>query len=94
MKNLNDKLYNAFNKFLTDMEGGYLIFGVAIVAIIFAIIGFHGTTPFNWKWFVFFEIPLYGFCIWALWQAFKMYKGHLDFMKKTKNTDEKKNERF
>lgn len=42
--------------------------------IICAIIGHYGTMGFNWKWFIFFELPLYLFCSWALYKAYKLYK--------------------
>ncbi len=67
-----EKLYVKFNDFLTN-GGGYVIFVFALVAIIFAIVGFYGQNGFDWKWNVFFLFPLYIFCAWALWQAMKMY---------------------
>ena len=42
--------------------------------ILFAIIGHYGIMGFNYKWFFFFELPLYIFCIWALYKAYKIYK--------------------
>lgn len=71
------------NDFLTNC-GGYVIFILALVAIIFAIVGFYGTHGFDWRWFVFFHLPLYIFCGWALWQAMKMYNKTL---KNKKNQD-------
>lgn len=47
---------------------------LAIFGIGFAIVGHYGTMGFSWKWFLFFELPLYIFCIWALWSAYKLYK--------------------
>lgn len=90
MGKISDKLYNAFNKFLTELGGGYIVIGAGIVAIIFAAIGFYGTHGFDWKWFVFFHLPLYIFCGWALWQATKMYKNTLRSIKskdKENNTE-------
>lgn len=55
--------------------GGYALFIIAVVAIVFAIIGFHGQHKFNIWWFIFFELPLYIFCGWALWKALKIYRG-------------------
>ena len=34
---------------------------LAFFGIVFAIIGHYGTMGFNWKLFVFFELPLYLF---------------------------------
>ena len=82
MKLITEKFYNAFNKFLTEYGGMSVIFILAVLGIGCAIVGFHGTTEFNWKWFAFFEIPLYVFCGWALWKAFKMYKDFMDSNKK------------
>ena len=82
MKTLNEKLYAAFNKFFTEYGGMNAIFVLALFGIACEIIGFHGSTEFNWKWFVFFEVPLYSFCGWALWKAFKMYRDFMDNNKK------------
>ena len=81
-----DKLYVKFNDFLTN-GGGYVIFLFALVAIIFAIVGFYGQNGFDWKWFVFFHLPLYIFCAWALWQAMKMYRSTLKDIEERKNKE-------
>jgi len=47
---------------------------LGFTGIICAMIGHYGTLGFNWKWFVFFELPLYLFCSWALYKAYKLYK--------------------
>jgi len=70
--NICGKLYVRFNDFLEN-GGGYVVFLFGLVAIIFAIVGFYGTHGFDWRWFVFFHLPLYIFCGWALWQAMKTY---------------------
>ena len=36
---------------------------------------------FNWKWFLFFELPLYAFCGWALYKVFKLIKNNPDVFK-------------
>ena len=66
------KISTAISNFLTD-GGMYLVFGLGIIAIVMQIIAFHAKNGFDWAWFVFLEVPLYSFCIWALWQAWKMY---------------------
>lgn len=61
---------------ITDffMNGGMgLVFGLALFAMLLAIVGHYGQMGFNWKWFVFFELPLYSFCAWALYKAFKVW---------------------
>ena len=47
---------------------------LAFFGILFAIVGHYGTYGFNIKWFLFFELPLYLFCIWALYSTYKLYK--------------------
>lgn len=47
---------------------------LAALGIISAIIGHYGKMGFNWKWFVFFELPLYLFLSWASWKCIKIYK--------------------
>jgi len=47
---------------------------LAFFGITFAIVGHYGTIGFNIKWLLFFELPLYLFCTWALYKAYKLYK--------------------
>ena len=47
---------------------------LAFSGILFAVVGHYGEMGFNWKWFCFFELPLYLFCIWALYAGYKLYK--------------------
>lgn len=47
---------------------------LAALGIILAIIGHYGKMGFNWKWFVFFELPLYLFLSWASFKCIKIYK--------------------
>lgn len=47
---------------------------LAFFSILFAVVGHYGEMRFNWKWFCFFELPLYLFCIWALYAGYKLYK--------------------
>lgn len=54
---------------------------LAFIGITCAIVGHYGTVGFNWKWFCFFELPLYVFCIWALYSAYKLYKQTKNFNK-------------
>jgi len=79
-----EKLYVRFNDFLTN-DGGYVLFVFALIAIIFAIVGFYGKNGFDWRWNVFFLFPIYIFCGWALWQAFKMYRRTLNDIRERNN---------
>jgi len=51
-----------------------VVITLAFSGILFAIVGHYGTMGFNLNWFIFFELPLYLFCAWALYKAYKMYK--------------------
>ena len=62
-------LHNHFEEFTKP-----LVVTLAFFGILFAIVGHYGQVGFNWKWFLFFELPLYVFCIWALCAAYKLYK--------------------
>lgn len=63
-------------------NGGWLtVLVFAFIAILFAIIGYYGTVGFNWKMFIFAELPLYAFCIWALSKVFKLIKNNPDTFK-------------
>lgn len=62
-------LHNHFEVFTKPFVLTLTFFGIT-----FAIIGHYGTMGFNWKWFVFFEFPLYLFCAWALFKAYELYK--------------------
>lgn len=66
------RMADNMSDFLTH-GGMYLIFGLGIIAIVMQIIGFHAKTGFSWTTFLLLEVPLYSFCIWALWQAWKMF---------------------
>lgn len=62
-------LHNHFEDFTKPF-----VLTLAFFGIVFAIVGHYGTMGFNLKWFLFFELPLYLFCIWALHAAYKLYK--------------------
>lgn len=72
-----EKFYNKFTNFLTD-GGGYALFIIALLGIAMAIISHYYLLGFNLMWFLFFELPLYIFCGWAMWKAYLMYKIMLD----------------
>ena len=69
------------------------IFVLAALGIIFAVIGHYGTCGFNWKMFLFFELPLYLFLAWAIYASCQMYveaKKMHDAMEKNKKKIEPK----
>ena len=57
---------------------------LAFFGILFAVVGHYLQMGFNWKWFLFFEFPLYLFCGWALYAAYKLYKRATDIRKYNK----------
>lgn len=65
---IGEKVYNFVNNNLV------LIFVLAGIGIVFAIIGHYGTMGFNWKWFLFFELPIYMFCGWAIYKTVRLFK--------------------
>lgn len=63
-------------------NGGWVtVLVFAFIGIAFAIIGYYGTVGFNWKMFLFAELPLYLFCAWALSKVFKLIKDNPDTFK-------------
>ena len=68
-----EKIGNLLNKFIRD--GGWItLLVIAAIGILAAIVSHYYLMGFNWKWFVFFEMPLYGFCGWAFYNVFKTIK--------------------
>ena len=49
-----------------------IVFTLAFIGIACAMIGHYGLHGFDWRWFVFFEGPLYVFCGWALAKTMKV----------------------
>jgi len=75
-KSFSEKLYEKMNKFFQNggMIAVFILAGFGIGASIF---GHYGTlikkNAIDWRWVVFFDVPLYAFCAWALFSAIKMY---------------------
>lgn len=68
-----EKIGNLLHKFIRS--GGWVtILVIAIIGILAAIVSHYSLMGFNWKWFVFFEMSLYGFCGWAFYNVFKTIK--------------------
>jgi hypothetical protein len=68
-----EKIGKLLHKFIRN--GGWVtILVIAIIGILAAIVSHYSLMGFNWKWFVFFEMPLYGFCGWAFYNVFKTIK--------------------
>ena len=84
MKTLLNKAGEQLHKFISN--GGWItILVFAFFGILFAVVGHYGTMGFNWKWFLFFELPLYAFCGWALYKVFKLIKHNPDVFKYSNN---------
>jgi hypothetical protein len=68
-KYIGRPIYNWINK------GGGLIAVIylAVLGIFCALVGYYGQVGFNWKMFVFAELPLYAFCIWAICGMVKIW---------------------
>lgn len=69
MKTIWEKLHNFIKK-----RGLTAILIIAFLGILSAVVSHYSLMGFDWKWFVFFEMPLYGFCGWALYNVFKTIK--------------------
>ena len=68
-----EKIGKLLHKFIHG--GGWVtILVIAFVGILTAVVSHYSLMGFNWKWFVFFEMPLYGFCGWAFYNVFKTIK--------------------
>lgn len=65
---IGEKVYNFVNNNLG------LVFALAIVGIILAVVGHYGTCGFHLGWFLFFELPLYIFCGWAIYKVVQIFK--------------------
>lgn len=84
------KLFNYIKTHPMTIMLGF-VFSLAFFGIACAIISFYGLNGFDLKWFVFFHLPLYIFCGWALYQSFKMafkiidHEHGLDIKNDTKN---------
>lgn len=80
LKNLINFCGEKIHWFLT-VGGWRTILLFAFISIIMAVVGHYGTMGFNWKWFLFFELPLYAFCGWALYKVFKLIKNNPDIFR-------------
>lgn len=88
--NSGDKFYLKFTDFL-NTGGGYVLFVIALVAIAMAVVSHYYLLGFNLMWFLFFELPLYIFCGWALWKALKIYNQTLSDNEKYEQERQSKN---
>lgn len=84
IKYISDKIYKFVGNHLN------LVFGLASAGIVFALIGHYGTCGFNWKWFLFFELPLYLFCAWALIKTAYVFKNFEQSRKIEQNKNKQK----
>lgn len=66
----------------------YSVFMIAGLGILCAIIGHYGTVGFNWKWFVFFDLPLYLFLIWTIVKGvIPMTKQVIEILERKENNE-------
>lgn len=65
------KIGEALHKCISN--GGWVaVLVFAFFGVLFAMVGYYGEVGFNWKMFLFAELPLYLFCGWALHKVFKL----------------------
>jgi len=50
-----------------------VVIGVAVLGIICAIVGHYGQMGFHLGWFLWFELPLYMFLLWAVFSVWRKY---------------------
>lgn len=51
-----------------------VVFTLAGIGIACAIVAHYFGHPFNWKWFVFLDCPLYAFVIWVFYKISPMIR--------------------
>jgi len=83
--NMFKKIFNFLGEHVVSFinNGGWLtVLVLGFIGLVCAIVGHYGTVGFNWKWFLFFELPLYVFCGWAIWVGIiKPIKNNRDIFK-------------
>lgn len=67
---IGEKVYAWVNRNLPVMMG------IAIVGIVCDVIGHYGQMGFNLTWFLFFELPLYLFLLWATYSVLTTYRNY------------------
>lgn len=67
MKTVGEAVY----RFVSNHLGTIVV--LAIFGITLAVVGHYGTVGFNWKWFVFFELPLYLFFGWVGYKIHRIF---------------------
>ena len=70
---MKEAIWRKLHNFIKN--GGWITIAlIAFFGILSAVISHYSILGFNWKWFVFFEMPLYIFCGWVMYNVFKMIK--------------------
>lgn len=70
---MKEAIWRKLHNFIKN--GGWItIVVIAFFGITSAIVSHYSILGFNWKWFIFFEMPLYIFCGWVTYNVFKMIK--------------------
>lgn len=79
--NFCNNINQSLHKFISN--GGWItMLIIAFFGILFAVVGHYGTMGFNWKWFIFFELPLYIFLGWAIYNMLRLIKNNPNTFKK------------
>ena len=70
---MKEAIWRKLHNFIKN--GGWIdIIVIAFFGILSAVISHYSILGFNWKWFIFFEMPLYIFCGWVMYNIFKKIK--------------------
>lgn len=74
MKKLAKLIYDFVN------DGGWrCILALGFFGIVIAIIAMYGKCGFNWIRFILFDLPLFSFCGWAIYNGvYKVIKNNKD----------------
>lgn len=70
---MKEAIWRKLHNFIKN-DGWITIAMTAFLGILSAVISHYSILGFNWKWFIFFEMPLYIFCGWVMYIVFKMIK--------------------
>nr|DAW31207.1 MAG TPA: hypothetical protein [Caudoviricetes sp.] len=84
---------NIYNKYIAEPiykwinSGGWLhILALGLLGIVCTILAIYGRFGFNIWRFIFADIPLFGFCAWALYQCvYKTIKNNKEIFKINKD---------
>lgn len=81
MKKLIKNIIFRVGGFLVDnfeMFTKPIVICLFVIGLFCAILAHYLEMGFNWKWFCFFELPLYLFCTWAIYKVYKMITNNIN----------------